>query len=99
MTITGSTGLIQWTPTNAQVSPPAHSVTVRVTDNEAVPASATQSFMIMVDAAPIGPTTIAFDDFESSDFSGCTACDRCVAVCREAARGAIRLDRVGGGLS
>ena len=51
MTIEPISGLIFWTPTNAQVSPPTHSVTVRVTDDAAVPTFATQSFTIAVAAA------------------------------------------------
>jgi RHS repeat-associated protein len=48
MTINASTGLIQWTPTNAQVG--SNNVTVQVADTAG--AKATQSFTISVTAAP-----------------------------------------------
>ena len=55
MTIS-ATGLISWTPTAAQVSPPTHPVTVRVTDNTAL--FTTQSYSITVSAAGGGVTLI-----------------------------------------
>ena len=63
MTINVGSGLISWTPTNAQVSPPTHSVTVRVTDLAL--ASAAQSFTITVN--PLNDVPVARDDVYSTD--------------------------------
>jgi hypothetical protein len=55
MTIS-ATGLISWTPTAGQVSPPAQAVMVRVTDNTAL--FATQVYSIMVSGAGTAVTVI-----------------------------------------
>ncbi|MEW6298613.1 MAG: putative Ig domain-containing protein, partial [Thermodesulfobacteriota bacterium] len=60
MTIDATTGLIQWTPTAAQVG--AHEVVVEVTDGKNPPAA--QNFTITVGAAPNDAPTAVDDTYE-----------------------------------
>ena len=61
MTINPASGLITWTPTEAQ-GPGSYPVTVRVTDSGAPPASATQSFTVTVFEANQAPQLAALAD-------------------------------------
>ncbi len=56
MSINASTGVVSWTPTNAQALAGSHSVTVRVTDNGAPNLATDQSFSITVSNTNDAPT-------------------------------------------
>ena len=75
MTINSSTGVITWTPTEAQ-GPGTYPVTARVTDNGSPVLYSKQSFTVTVNEINVAPvltlgaamTTVAvIDDFESED--------------------------------
>jgi hypothetical protein len=70
MTIDTTTGLIEWTPTSAEVG--ANDVVVKVSDSGNIPASDTQSFTIIVGlaSAPVEPATTALPIADSSNQKG-----------------------------
>ncbi len=58
-TINATTGVFTWTPTAADVSPPTHAITVRVTDNGAPPLSDFETIQVTVDDVNFAPTADA----------------------------------------
>src|SRR3989442_871820 len=55
MTLDSTTGVLTWTPTEAQ-GPSTNVITVRVTDNGSPPLSGTKSFTIIVNEVNSAPT-------------------------------------------
>ncbi len=65
MTIDSTSGLITWTPTEAQ-GPGVHNVTVRVMDNGLPALTHTTSFSVTVNEVNLAPTLVAAPDAEVS---------------------------------